>query len=131
MPTYDLGSITADNFYLSIRDDNSTTETLSRLRGWYEGTLTTNDCTSQINDDLTGYIEHKSNLGSVITSSSVSYTGLTSTNVPGCTATWTSWYPVNTYDWSVYIDGIESDYEKCTSFRFRTRRKRLCLKFKI
>ena len=33
MPTYDLGSITADNFYMSIRDDNATTETLSLIRG--------------------------------------------------------------------------------------------------
>lgn len=87
----------------------------------------TNDYTLQINDNLTGHIEYKDNLYSVITSNSLSYTGLTSTNVRGGAA----WYPVNTYDWSFYIDGIESDYEKCTSFRFRTRRKRLCLKFKI
>jgi hypothetical protein len=133
MPTSNLEDITADNFLVSIGDSNITTATATltvssdcsdsivtsncssstgtlsyggNLIGWYEGTPITVDHTIQTGDVIIGqnsYWDHS----------------------------WGRWTPANaTLDFSI-ANNNENNYEKCTSFRFKTRRKRITLTFKF
>lgn len=133
MPTSNLEGITADNFSLSIGDSNITTATAATLTvtsncsdsiitsncssnaatlsyngnliGWYEGTPITVDHTLQTGDVIIGQNSYWDHL-------------------------WEQWKPAIGIDWSI-ANNIENNYEKCTSFRFKTRRKRISLTFKF
>ncbi len=134
MPTSNLEGITADNFLVSIGDSNittataatltvssncsdsiassncsSSTDTLSysgNLIGWYEGTPITVDHTLQAGDVIIGQNSFWDR-------------------------SWERWTPATgVYDWSI-ANNNENNYEKCTSFRFKTRRKRITLTFKF
>ena len=134
MPTSNLEDITADNFLVSIGDSNITTATAATL-------TVSSDCSDSIvtsnGSSSTGTLSYGGNLigwyeGTPIT---VDHTLRAGDVIIGQNSYWDSswelWKPATgVYDWSI-ANNNENNYEKCTSFRFKTRRKRIILTFKF